>query len=150
MNDKTIIDVFVEGAKKGWNMGVNNIIPNVLMAYVCILILQVTGLLTLLGNLFTPVMAIFGLPGQSVMVLFSAMMSMGGAVGVAHGLYTNGILNGTHITILIPAIYLLGSKIQYFGRLLGTVGIPAKYYPGLLAISVINAAVAMLLMRLIA
>jgi spore maturation protein SpmB len=104
----------------------------------------------MLGNLFTPVMAIFGLPGQSVMVLFSAMMSMGGAVGVAHGLYTNGILTGTHITILIPAIYLLGSKIQYFGRLLGTVGIPAKYYPGLLAISVLNAAVAMLLMRFIA
>jgi spore maturation protein SpmB len=150
MKDKTIIDVFVEGAKKGWNMGVTNIIPNVLMAYVCIQILQITGLLTMLGNVFAPVMAVFGLPGQAVMVLFSAMMSMGGAVGVAHGLYTKGVLNGTHITILIPAIYLMGSKIQYFGRLLGTIGIPAKYFPGLLALSIFNAAIAMLIMRTIA
>jgi spore maturation protein SpmB len=150
MNDKSVIDVFVVGAKKGWNVGINNIIPNVLMAYVCIQILQITGLLELLGNLFAPVIAVFGLPGQAVMVLISALMSMGGAVGVAHALYTNGILTGVHITILIPAIYLMGSKIQYLGRLLGTVGIQPKYYPLMLGISICNAMISMLIMRMFA
>lgn len=150
MNDKNIIDVFVDGAKKGWNVGINSIIPNVLMAYVCIQILKITGLLDLLGTVFAPVMAIFGLPGQAVAVLISALMSMGGAVGVAHALYTNGVITGTHVTILLPAIYLMGSKIQYLGRLLGTVGVNPKYYPIMLGISICNALISMLIMRVLA
>lgn len=150
MQDRTVIDVFVDGAKKGWHVGINNIIPNVVMAYVCIQILKLTGLLDLLGNIFAPIMAVFGLPGQAVMVLISALMSMGGAVGVAHALYTNEVLTGTHITILIPAIYLMGSKIQYLGRLLGTVGVNPKYYPVMVGISVCNAMISMLIMRVLA
>ena len=107
--NKTIVDIFVEGARKGWNLGVNSILPNVLMAYVVIQILKVTGLLTLLGKVFGPIMAIFGLPGESVMVLVSTWMSMGGGVGTAVSLYNSGVLNGTHLTILAPAIMLMGA-----------------------------------------
>ena len=78
----SLMDIFVRGARKGWNIAIDNIIPNVLMAYVCIKILNVTGLLTLAGKFFAPVMAIWGLPGEAIMVLFSALMSMGGAVRV--------------------------------------------------------------------
>ena len=69
-------------------------------------------------------MAIWGLPGEAIMVLFSALMSMGGAVGVCMALYNDGGIDERSITIVIPAIYLLGSKIQYLGRLLGTAGVP--------------------------
>lgn len=148
--NKTVMDVFVEGAKKGWNVGINSIIPNVLMAYVCIQILKITGLLDMAGKLFAPIMSLFGLPGEGIMVLVSALMSMGGAVGVAHALYTNGVLDGHHVTILVPAIYLMGSKIQYLGRLLGTVGVAAKHYPILLGISFVNALISMLIMKAIA
>lgn len=61
----SLMDIFVRGARKGWNIAIDNIIPNVLMAYVCIKILNVTGLLTLAGKFFAPVMAIWGLPGGS-------------------------------------------------------------------------------------
>lgn len=67
----SLMDIFVRGARKGWNIAIDNIIPNVLMAYVCIKILNVTGLLTLAGKFFAPVMAIWGLPGEAIMVLFS-------------------------------------------------------------------------------
>lgn len=146
-DDKSVIDVFVVGALKGWDVGVKNIIPNVMMAYVCITILKITGALELAGALFAPVMAVFGLPGEAVMVLLSALMSMGGAVGVANALYTSGSITPEHITIVIPAIYLLGSKIQYLGRLLGTAGVKSKYYPILIGISCVNAAIAMFAMR---
>ena len=112
----SLMDIFVRGARKGWNIAIDNIIPNVLMAYVCIKILNVTGLLTLAGKFFAPVMAIWGLPGEAIMVLFSALMSMGGAVGVCMALYNDGGIDERSITIVIPAIYLLGSKIQYLGR----------------------------------
>ena len=77
-------------------------------------------------------------------------MSMGGAVGVAMALVSNGVLNGQHVAILMPAIYLMGSKIQYLGRLLGTAGVPTKYWGVLLALSIINAGIAMFIMKLIA
>jgi len=146
----TIMDVFVRGARKGWKVAIDNIIPNVLMAYVCIKILNVTGILAWFGTAFAPVMAIWGLPGQAIMVILGALLSMGGAVGVAMSLFNDGTLNGTHISILMPAIYLLGSKIQYLGRLLGTAGVPGKHYPVLLGISFVNAAIAMFVMKIIA
>lgn len=137
------------GARKGWNIAIDNIIPNVLMAYVCIKILNVTGLLTLAGKFFAPVMAIWGLPGEAIMVLFSALMSMGGAVGVCMALYNDGGIDERSITIVIPAIYLLGSKIQYLGRLLGTAGVPSRHYPILLSISFLNAGIAMFIMKIL-
>ena len=55
---------------------------SVLMAFVIIKALQITGALDLMGSVFSPVMAVFGLPGEAAAVLIGAWMSMGGAVGV--------------------------------------------------------------------
>ncbi|MDR3588363.1 MAG: YjiG family protein [Negativicutes bacterium] len=145
---KSLADVFVEGARKGWNVGVSSIIPNVLMAYALIQVLRVTGALELLGGLFAPVMAVFGLPGAAVMVLAGAWLSMGGGVGVAASLYAAGTLTAVHLTILLPAIFLMGAQLQYMGRMLGTAGVKTRFYPVLFAISIINAVVAMLIMRI--
>ena len=147
---KTLPDIFVEGAKKGWNVGISSIIPNVLMAFVLIHALRLSGLLDMLGVLFNPVMGLFGLPGQAVMVLVGAWMSMGGGVGVAASLYAAKILDPTHVTILLPAIFLMGAQIQYMGRLLGTAGIQGRYYPMLFGISILNAIISMLIMRIFA
>ena len=147
---KTLPDIFVEGAKKGWNVGISSIIPNVLMAFVLIHALRLSGLLDMLGVLFNPVMGLFGLPGQAVMVLVGAWMSMGGGVGVAASLYAAKILNPTHVTILLPAILLMGAQIQYMGRLLGTAGIQGRYYPMLFGISILNAIISMIIMRIFA
>lgn len=146
--NKTLTDVFVEGARKGWNVGVNSIVPNVLMAFALIQVLQVTGALALLSKVFAPVMALFGLPGAAVMVLAGAWMSMGGGMGVAASLYASGALNAVHLTILLPAIFLMGAQIQYMGRCLGTAGVQSRFYPVMFAISIINATLAMVIMRL--
>ncbi len=147
---KTLPDIFVEGAKKGWNVGISSIIPNVLMAFVLIHALRLSGLLDMLGTLFNPVMGLFGLPGQAVMVLVGAWMSMGGGVGVAASLYAAKVLNPTHVTILLPAIFLMGAQIQYMGRLLGTAGIQGRYYPMLFGVSILNAIISMIIMRFFA
>ncbi len=150
MAHKSLADVFVDGARKGFNIGVSSILPNVLMAFAIIQILAVTGLLKILGNLFTPVMAVFGLPGEAVMVLISAWLSMGGGIGVAASLYSAGTLTNSHVTILLPAILLMGAQIQYMGRLLGTAAVQTRFYPILFGICIANALVAMLIMRFFA
>ena len=76
-----VTDVFVKGAVQGWNIAVTSTIPNVLMAFVIIKVLNHSGLLTIFGELFAPIMAIFGLPGEAAAVLLGGWMSMGGGVG---------------------------------------------------------------------
>ena len=134
MERKTIVDIFVDGARKGWNVGTSSILPNVLMAYALIQILRVTGLLKLMGDFFGPVMAIFGLPGEAITVLMSAWLSMGGGMGVAASLFASKILSPTHVTILMPAIFLMGAQVQYMGRMLGTAGVQTRFYPVLLSL----------------
>ena len=144
-----VTDIFVEGAKKGWVIATTSTVPNVLMAFVIIKALQITGALELMGTLFSPIMAIFGLPGEAAAVLIGAWMSMGGAVGVVITLFDQGILNGEHIAILAPAIYLMGSQVQYMGRIMGPIRTEGRYIPIMIAISVLNAFAAMFVMNVL-
>ena len=144
-----ITDVFVSGVKRGWGIATGSMLPNVLMAFILIYVLKLTGILDLLGSLFAPVMKIFGLPGEALMVLLAAWLSMGGGVGVASSLFAAGSLSLHDIAVLAPAMYLMGSQVQYIGRLLGVVGTPGKYIPVMVLISIINALLALLVMQII-
>ena len=144
-----LTDVFVSGVKRGWGIATGSMLPNVLMAFILIYVLKLTGILDLLGRLFAPVMKIFGLPGEALMVLLAAWLSMGGGVGVASSLFAAGSLSLHDIAVLAPAMYLMGSQVQYIGRLLGVVGTPGKYIPVMVLISIINALLALLVMQII-
>ncbi|WP_438696403.1 nucleoside recognition domain-containing protein, partial [Turicimonas muris] len=99
-NSKPMVtDVFVNGAIQGWNIATHSTIPNVLMAFVIIRILDVSGLLALIGTGLGPVMGIFGLPGEAATILLGGWMSMGGGVGVAVALFDKGAINGQELAI---------------------------------------------------
>ena len=150
MQEKPMLtDVFVSGVKRGWGIATGSMLPNVLMAFILIYVLKLTGILDLLGTLCGPVMKIFGLPGEALMVLLAAWLSMGGGVGVASSLFAAGSLSLHDIAVLAPAMYLMGSQVQYIGRLLGVVGTPGKYIPVMVLISIINALLALLVMQII-
>lgn len=141
-----IYDSFLEGMRKGLKIAALNMLPNVVIAFILIKALQITGLLDTIGTLFTPVMEIFHLPGEAVAVLLSTVLSAGGGIGTAAGLYSHGVLNSVHLSILMPAIFLMGAQIQYAGRILGVIGIESKHFYVLFAISVLNSLMAMLTM----
>lgn len=147
MKQKTIIDAFVEGARNGYKLSANSMVPNVLFAFVLIQILNLTGLSDLLSIVCEPVMVLFGLPGIAATVLIAGFLSIGGGVGAAASLYTSGLLTGTHIAILIPGILLMGASLQYMGRILGMAEIRNKFYPLLIGVNVANAFLGMLVMR---
>ena len=145
---KNVLNLFVEGAKQGWGIAIGSMLPNLIMAYVFIQILKITGVLDIVGKIAAPVMALWGLPGEGLIVLFAAFMSMGGAVGVTASLVDQGTLSGIDVTVLAPAIMLMGSLIQYIGRCLGTAGANPKYWGWHILICIINGLVGMWLMRL--
>ena len=144
-----LTDVFVSGVKRGWGIATGSMLPNVLMAFILIYVLKLTGILDLIGTVCGPVMKIFGLPGEALMVLLAAWLSMGGGVGVASSLFAAGSLSLHDIAVIAPAIYLMGSQVQYIGRLLGVVGTPGKYIPVMVLISIINALLALFVMQII-
>ncbi len=144
-----VTDVFVKGAVHGWQIATSSTIPNVLMAFVIIKVLNHSGLLEMIGNLFDPVMGLFGLPGKAATILLGAWMSMGGGVGVAVALFGSGAVDGTHLAIVTPAIFLMGSQIQYMGRCLGVIGIKGKDLPLIMSIPVLTAIVSLVVMRFI-
>ena len=150
MQEKPMLtDVFVSGVKRGWGIATGSMLPNVLMAFILIYVLKLTGILDLIGTVCGPVMKIFGLPGEALMVLLAAWLSMGGGVGVASSLFAAGTLSLHDIAVIAPAMYLMGSQVQYIGRLLGVVGTPGKYIPVMVLISIINALLALLVMQIV-
>jgi len=150
MQEKPMLtDVFVSGVKRGWGIATGSMLPNVLMAFILIYVLKLTGILDLIGTVCGPVMKVFGLPGEALMVLLAAWLSMGGGVGVASSLFAAGSLSLHDIAVLAPAMYLMGSQVQYIGRLLGVVGTPGKYIPVMVLISIINALLALFVMQII-
>ncbi|EXU73755.1 YjiG family protein [Erwinia mallotivora] len=143
-------DIFVTGARKGFHIAIYNLMPNVLMAYVIAEMLNLLGVMAFIGKIFAPVMGLFGLPGEAITVLLTSWLSASAGTGVAVSLLAKGVLNGEYITILAPAIFLMGSQLQYMGRLLGVADVPKKYWPLLMLTSIFNAIIAMLVMRFIA
>lgn len=146
---KSVTDLFVEGARQGWTVGTQSMLPNILMAFVLIEILNVTGLLTIIGKVAAPIMALWGLPGEGLVVLCTSFLAMAGGAGAAIALAGNGVLTPTHVTILAPAIMLMGAMIQYMGRCLGTAEANRRYWGWHILVCIMNACIGMWLMRLI-
>ncbi len=144
---KNAIDYFIEGARSGWTIGTTSMLPNVVMAFVIIRILNVTGIMDLLGEWAGGVMSLWGLPGQALAVLLAAFMSMGGGAGMAAAMAVDGVLTPVHVTILAPAIILMGALLQYMGRCLGTSGSNPKYWGWQIGIAIFNALIAMWILR---
>lgn len=149
MSSKTITEIFVDGARKGWNMAANNIAPNVVLAFTAIYVLKISGVLAIIGKVLGPVMYVFGVPGEAIMVLLASWMSIAGGVGVLASLLATGIVNETQVTILLPTCFLMGAQLQYLGRVLGTAGVNPKFYPAMLTVCIINALCSMLVTRLL-
>lgn len=140
-------DIFVRGAKKGFNLAVGNLMPNIVMAYVLTDILTRLGVMQFLSEVCGPVMAIFGLPGPAIIILLTTWLSSSSAIGITAGMVAAGTISPHDVTVMMPAYFLLNAQIQYMGRLLGVAGVPARYWPLLMLASLINASCAMLIMN---
>ncbi len=141
------LEVFISGLRKGAAIGVRFMLPALIAAFVVIEMLQVSGVLRLLAEHVSGVMAVFGLPGEALAVLIAAWASAAGAIGMVAGLASRGLLAPEHVAILLPGILLMGSQLQFFGRILAVAGVSSERVPVMMAIGLMNAVGAMLIMR---
>ena len=140
-------DAFINGAKNGMHLAINSTIPNMIMAFSLIQVLNLTGVLGLLEVFFTPLMSIFGLPGAGAAILIAAFVSTGGGIGTAMALFASGALDINHLPIALMGIFILGAQVQFIGRIIGTAGVSSKYVPQIILTNVFLAFIGMYLMK---
>lgn len=146
---KSIIEIFMAGAKKGFYIGIEQMIPAVILGYVIVAFLQLSGLLDLLGKIFSPIMSLFGLPGEAIVVLISAFLSKAAGAASAANLYTQGILSAAQCTILVMPCMLMGTLVGHFARIILVADVNEKHRGLMLAVPIIDSVLAMWTMRLI-
>lgn len=144
-----IMTSFINGARKGLNLVITTAIPGVVFAFTVTQLLTLSGAMEVLGNVLSPIMMIFGLPGEAAMPLVLSYASLFGGISATASLVQSGVLNAEHAMIMIPFIYLAGGLFVYTARVLNITGIKAKDYKIPYIISTINAVLSMFVMRLI-
>lgn len=100
----------------------------------------------ILGNLFGPIMAVFGLPGEAMVVLTAAFFAKAVGCATAATLYSQGILTAAQATILFPACITMGTLVG-FVRVVMVSKTNKKWQPLLLSVAFIDAAIVMWMTR---
>lgn len=144
-----ILGSFAIGAKNGWNVSINAMLPGLMFAFVIMQILHFTGLVKVIEVLFHPVMGLLGLPGMAAAALIFAFLSTSGGFGIAVGLCASGDMTMTQMSILAPGIMSAGAMMQYMGRVLGTAGVEGRHYPVMIGLVAFNAILAIVIMKFI-
>lgn len=145
----SVVEEFVAGAKKGFYIGVELIAPAMVLAYVLIQFLEITGLMNVFGKLLGPVMALFGLPGEAIVALIAAFFAKAAGAATAATLYSRGIITAAQATILFPATIAMGTLIGHFVRIVIVSNANKRWHSLLLAIPILDALIVMLLTRLV-
>lgn len=146
---KNFVEVFMTGANKGWTMGVKNMFPAVIFAYVLIIIMEQLKLLDLIAVVFDPVMAVFGLPGVAITCIATGIMTRPAGVATGLTLISSGMLTARDLTILVVPIMLVGGCIGQFVRVVIVSGVDAKAQKWILLIDFVVAFVSMWIMNLL-
>ncbi len=139
--------LFMDGAKEGFYIGIENILPAMVLGYVIIRFLELTGLVNLIGKVFAPVMGIFGLPGEAAIVLMSAFFAKAAGEATAANLYAAGTINAAQATILVVPCMLMGTLVGHYARIVLVAGTNPKYRSHLLGLPILLSLVGMLGMR---
>jgi spore maturation protein SpmB len=146
---QNIIELFLAGCRRGFKLSIEQVMPAMILGYALIVFLQLSGAMDLLAMIFKPFMALFGLPGEAVAVLISAFFAKAAGASAAAALYSQGVFTLEHATIILPATMLMGTLVGHYARIVLVAGTNKKWHPLLLFIPFLDAAIGMLLTRVI-
>lgn len=143
------ISIFITGAKKGIQIALNIVIPSIVFGYFITQILQLSGMMNMIGKVLQPVMGIFGLPGEAALPFVLGPISVSGAISTACMLCSEGLMTGTEAMILLPYIYLAGSIPTFIGRVFTVAGVRDEYKKIIMLIGYIMAVISLFVTRFV-
>lgn len=143
------LPTFTAGVKKGCNLFLNVVLPSVVIAYAIVQFMNLAGIMPVLGKLLSPVMAIFGLPGEAAVPLAIGVISMGGGMGSVTAMVQSGVLTTTHAAMMAPYFFLSGSIFLYSGRIIAVTGIDIKDQKYIYMNTVLAGILSLIVMRVV-
>ena len=146
---KSFVEIFMEGAFKGWNIGIRSMLTALVLAYALMYMLKASGAMILLERVFSPVMGLFSLPGVAITALVAALMSKPGGVATAVALYTQGVLTDVQVTVMFPALVLMGGLVSQYVRVVVVSGTDKRRHSLLIASTIGVAVLSIPLMNIL-
>ena len=146
-HNPNIIGLFMAGAKKGFYLCAEIVTPALILAYVLVQFLTITGLMVIIGNLVAPLMAVFGLPGEAIVALIAAFFAKAAGVATVATMVETGQLTAMQATILFPAVITMGTLLAGFVRVIIVAEVNEKWHNLLLFLPIFDAFISMWLMR---
>jgi spore maturation protein SpmB len=142
-----MVEAFMVGAKKGFYMMVEIILPALILGFVLVKVLEILGIMAIAGKYISPVMAMFGLPGEAVVVLIAAFFAKAAGAATAANLYSQGVLTAAQATIVFPATITMGTLVGNFVRVIMVTQTNIRWFPLMVITAMLDAAIVMLLTR---
>ena len=111
-----VYELFVEGAKEGFNVGVK-IIPYLVAMLVAIAMVRASGVLDIMTNLINPITNLIGMPGEVLPMAFMRPLSGSGSLGIMSelmkthgadsliGFMSSTMFGSTETTFYVVAVY---------------------------------------------
>lgn len=140
---------FIQGAARGADVVLKGIIPAVVFAFALVRILMLSGALDLVGRLLSPLMAIFGLPGEMAVPLVLTYASIPAAISSLVSLLYSGVITPEQLGMVIPFIFLVGESMMYTARVLTISELDTKDYWIIYTIATISGFISIYVMRII-
>lgn len=103
----------------------------------------------LLGTVFSPVMGIFGLPGEAFAVLISAFFAKAAGAASGANMYATGVLTMSQAAMMLPACMLMGTLIGHYARIVLVSGTNHKWHGLLLVVPLFDAALSLWIMKVL-
>lgn len=109
----------------------------------------IVKLLLFFGTVMSPVMGLFGLPGEAFAVLISAFFAKASGCATAASMYEAGALTLGQASMMLPACILMGTLIGHYARIVLVTDTNKKWHPLLIAVFLLDAAISLVIMRVI-
>lgn len=109
----------------------------------------IVKLLLFFGTVMSPVMGLFGLPGEAFAVLISAFFAKASGCATAASMYKAGALTLGQASMMLPACILMGTLIGHYARIVLVTDTNKKWHPLLIAVFLLDAAISLVIMRVI-
>ena len=134
-----LVQTFMDQGALGFKLWLEKVCVATIFGYAVVEFLDITGLMKVISIVFSPILGIFGLPGEAALAILASYMTLPAGCAVAASLVQSGTMTASQLTVMFPMMYAISSNLLYIGRVIGASGVESKKYPVYIVIGLLCA-----------
>ena len=134
-----LVQTFMDQGSLGFKLWIEKVCVATIFGYAMVEFLNITGLMKVISIVFSPILGIFGLPGEAALAILASYMTLPAGCAIAASLVQSGTMSAAQLTVMFPMMYAISSNLLYIGRVIGASGVDSKKYPVYIVIGILCA-----------